>query len=744
MIEEILVKIVEIIFQNEDNGYTVAVGENGDMQCTVVGTLPSAIKGRSFLLRGKWKVHPVYGEQFAVSEYEEQLPQTQEGIADFLSSGILKGVGSKLALTIVRHFKEETLKIIENEPERLTEVPGIGEKKAAAIGEAFALHKELAEITLFFRQFGIDSKYAIKLYKEYGVDTIPLIKENPYRIIGDFRGIGFRKADAIAKKLGIDNEDGFRVESGILYELGRFIGEGHTFAYKSELCEAAAELLEVSRECIEDALVDLVFAGSVHIDRLSGSECVYPYAYYAAEQNVCRRLTMLSEAAPKFVTADTQAMITAVEAQKGITLSKTQRYAVTAAVANSVCVITGGPGTGKTTIINAMIQTMINSGLEVAIAAPTGRAAKRITETSGFPASTVHRLLEYSYGEEEDFLRFGRNLENPLEYDAVIVDEASMLDLLLTNALVNALTPGTRLILVGDADQLPSVGAGNVLRDIIASEYIYCVRLNEIFRQAVESLIVVNAHRINKGEYPEYNEKDKDFFLVRRDGEKQTLDAVRDLCARRLPDYYKAEIPELDPVRDIQVLTPVRKGNLGTMTLNTELQELLNPPSPEKTEKKLGERLFRVGDKVMQIKNNYSLEWKRLSDGTSGEGVFNGDMGIVHSIDTEFNRIVVVFDEDKYAAYDYTTFDELELAYAVTVHKSQGSEFPIIVMPVSWFPPMLATRNLLYTAVTRGKSVVVLVGSENKLRAMVDNNLITKRNSGLRERLARQLEFAEG
>jgi len=742
---EIQVKIVEIIYQNSDNGYTVAVGENesdgGELQCTVVGTLPMIAKGRSFILRGKWKNHLSYGEQFAFSEYEEIMPGTSEGIFDFLSSGILKGIGPKIAAALVNHFGEETLRIIEEEPHRLVEVDGIGTKKAASISESFGMQRELAEVTLFFQQFGIDAKYAMKLYKQYGAETVELVKENPYRIIGDFQGIGFRKADNIARKMGTELDDIYRLTSGIKYTLSRFIGEGHTFAYRGELLEEAANLLEVSIEKVEEALVSMVFEGDVHIDNLYGSDCVYPYVYFAAEQNVCRRLAMLSETTPKFVTADTQQMISAVEAQKGITLSRNQRYAVTAAVANSVCIITGGPGTGKTTIINAMIQTMTNSGLLVAIAAPTGRAAKRITETSGFPASTVHRLLEYSFSEDEEILRFGRNAENPLEYDAIIVDEASMLDLLLMNGLVNAIKPGTRLILVGDADQLPSVGAGNILRDIIDSEYLYCVKLDEIFRQASESLIVVNAHRINKGEYPDYNETDKDFFLVRRDSEKQMLETIKDLCIRRLPEYYKNYIEGFVPERDIQVLTPVRKNTLGTINLNRELQKVINPPREDLSEKKIGDRIFRENDKVMQIKNNYNMKWRRMSDFSEGEGVFNGDMGIIENVDTEFNQITVVFDEDKYVTYDYTNFDELELAYAVTVHKSQGSEFQIIVMPVSWFPPMLATRNLLYTAVTRGKSVVVLVGSENKLKAMVDNNSIKQRNSGLAERLRRHRDF---
>lgn len=732
MNQEIQVKIAEIIFHNDDNGYTVAVGENedADLQCTVVGTLPSAMKGRSFILRGKWKNHPTYGEQFAFSEYEEMMPQTSEGIVDFLASGVIKGVGPVMARAIVGRFGDDTLKVIEETPGRLTEVAGVGPKKAAAIALAFVEQKVFAEISLFFQGFGISTSYAMKLYKQYGADTLRLVQENPYQMIADIRGIGFKKADAIAAKLGIERDDQFRIESGIKYALSASVGDGHTFMEKSELAEKAAELLELTREDIESVLFNMSFAGDLQVENVEGREVVYLLPYYVAERNVCQKLVAISEARPKMVNVDVMSMVAGLEASKGIELSENQCRAVQAAVGNSVCVITGGPGTGKTTIINAIIAGLTEGGLKAAIAAPTGRAAKRITETSGYFAQTIHRLLEYAYSEDEEHLQFGRNAENPLEYDAVIIDEASMIDLLLMNGLVNAIRPGTRLILVGDADQLPSVGAGNVLRDIIDSEYIYCVQLTEIFRQARESLIVVNAHKINKGEYPDYNEKDGDFFLMRSDNEGVMLETIKDLVTRRLPAYYKDITPA-----DIQVLTPIRRRTLGAINLNTELQAVINPPQPSLTEKKFGDRLFREGDRVMQIRNNYEIGWRRVRDFSEGEGVFNGDMGVVMNIDLEFNKMTVAFDDDRYVTYDYTNFDELELAYAVTVHKSQGSEFPIVVMPISWFPPMLATRNLLYTAVTRGKSVVVLVGSEEKLRAMVDNNRITARNSGLAWRL---------
>ncbi|MBR6799756.1 MAG: AAA family ATPase, partial [Firmicutes bacterium] len=462
---------------------------------------------------------------------------------------------------------------------------------------------------------------------------------------------------------------------------------------------------------------------------------VFLMPFYMAEQNICRALSELNSAQLKPIAGQLDSLIARTEAATGIYLSENQKHAVTTSLNMGVSVITGGPGTGKTTIINTIINILEESGLKTAIAAPTGRAAKRITETSGHYASTIHRLLDYYYSEGEDMMRFGKTKEDPLDYDAVIVDEASMIDLLLMNGLVNAIRPGTRFIIVGDADQLPSVGAGNVLRDIIASEYIYCTRLTEIFRQAGESMIVVNAHRINKGEYPDCNAKDKDFFLLRRSTEKEMLATIKELCLIRLPEYYK----ELSPTSDIQILTPVRKGLLGSINLNKELQEVLNPPNKSLEEKTFGERTFREGDKVMQIKNNYQMKWKNLEDFTEGEGVFNGDVGFIQTIDREFNEMTVVYDETKHVTYNFSQLDELELAYAVTVHKSQGSEFPVVIMPVSWFPPMLATRNLLYTGVTRGKKAVVLVGSENKLKGMVDNDRISERFSGLGVRLKRFL-----
>ncbi len=723
--------IEDIIFRNKENGYTIAVFENEEEQFTAVGYLPFADAGRSYELTGTWKTHPVYGEQFDVSEAKEQLPVSTKGMENFLASGAVKGIGKKTAALIVKKFGMDTLRIMEEEPDRLSEVEGIGLKKAAAIGETFKEKRAVAEVTLFLQKFDISAGCAIRLYKEYGEAAVDIVSQNPYQLVNDVYGIGFKKADAIAEKMGIDRNDEYRIQSGVRFTLNYYVGEGHTYVPQKLLCERAGQLMEVSTETVYENLVGMAFEGDIQIENLEGQNVVFLMPYFMAEQNVCKRLAAVNSASLKAIHADLDTLIRITENEKGLELSENQKFAVKSSLENGVSVITGGPGTGKTTIINAIMNILEHSGLKTAIAAPTGRAAKRITETSGYYASTIHRLLEYYYSESEDTMRFGKTQENPLDYEVVIVDEASMIDILLMNGLMNAVVPGTRLIFVGDSDQLPSVGAGNVLRDMIDSEVIYSVKLTEIFRQAKESLIVVNAHKINKGEYPECNGKDKDFFFLRKSGEKDMLDTIKDLCCRRLPSYFT----DCDAMKDMQILTPVRKGLLGSINLNKELQAVLNPPNPELAEQKYGEKVFRVQDKVMQIKNNYQMAWKRLDDFTEGQGIFNGDVGFISHIDKEFNEIVVVFDDNKYVTYDVTQLDELELAYAVTVHKSQGSEFPIVIMPISWFPPVLATRNLLYTAVTRGKQAVVLVGSVNKMYAMVENNRITDRYTGLKARL---------
>ena len=766
MIEEYNGILREIIFHNNENGYTVAVfetevggseaeggapEESGNLEAegaapdgeefsdifTIVGNIPMATAGKSYTIRGEFVEHPVYGEQFKVKEFADRMPSTREGIREFLASGALKGIGQKTAAALVATFGEDTFRIIEEEPEKLTRVSGIGKKTAKRISVAFAEQRGFARVSLELQQYGIGGAYALRLYSVYGADVMRILEENPYRLIDDFYGIGFVKADRIAEKNGMKKDDPFRIMSGIRYTLSYFAGEGNTYMPEDRLCEEAVKILDVPMDLIRDKIEAMVFKELLQVEMIDGQRVVYLIAFYMAEQRVSKHLRLLKNAALKRIAGSPSQLIKRTEAATGILLSENQKHAVETSLDMGVSVITGGPGTGKTTIINSIIEIFEDSGLVTMIAAPTGRAAKRITETSGHQASTIHRLLEYSYSEGEDAMRFGRNENNPLECDAVIVDEASMIDLMLMDALVRAISPGTRLIIVGDDDQLPSVGPGNVLRDIIQSEYIYCTRLTEIFRQARESMIVVNAHRINKGEYPDCNAKGKDFFLLRRNNENEMQTTIRELCLKRLPDYYE----EISPVRDIQVLTPVRKGNLGTLSLNVQLQEILNPAGSDKEEKLYGDRLFREGDKVMQIRNNYELKWKDLQAEDEGEGIFNGDVGFITSINKEDGKLTVVFDGSRFVTYQFSQLDELELAYAVTVHKSQGSEFPIVILPVSWFPPVLATRNLLYTAVTRGKMAVVLVGSENKLHGMVDNNRISQRFSGLRHRLGGLLKL---
>ncbi len=737
MLEEKQGTIAEIIFHNSENGYTVAIFETETDAFTAVGNLPAVTAGRSYILQGEFTTHPVYGEQFSIKSFEEVMPSTEDGIREFLASEAMKGIGRKTAAAIVSVFGTDTLKVIEEEPQRLTDVPGIGKKTAERISLAFGKHREFASIVLYLQQFGINAEYAMKLYRVYGSGTIEAVKENPYRLVEDVFGVGFKKADKIADRMGVARDDEFRIKSGVKFTLSYFAGEGNTFLPQDMLCEKAGQLLELPIELIEEQLIDMAFEGDIYIEKLDGRNTVFLAAYYLAEQNVCKCLSAINDAPLKPVAGGVDSLISRTENATGIYLSENQKHAVKTSLQMGVSIITGGPGTGKTTIINTIINILEESGLKTAIAAPTGRAAKRITETSGHYASTIHRLLEYYFSDSENMMRFGKTKEDPLDYDAVIVDEASMIDLILMNGLVSAIRPGTRLVIVGDADQLPSVGAGNVLRDMISSEYIYSTKLTEIFRQAKESMIVVNAHRINHGEYPDCNAKGKDFFLLRRTAEKEMLETIKTLCLNRLPKYYS----DISPTADIQVLTPVRKGLLGSINLNRELQDVLNPPSAELEEKQFGDRIFREGDKVMQIKNNYQMTWKNLEDFAEGEGVFNGDVGVVHRVDREFNEVTVVYDDIRYVTYNFNQLDELELAYAITVHKSQGSEFPIVIMPVSWFPPVLATRNLLYTGVTRGKRAVVLVGSEKKLDAMVDNDRINERFSGLGVRLKRIMEM---
>ncbi len=724
-------EITEIIYHNEGNGFTVAIFETDKQVITVTGNLAYVNPGAVYELEGKYKTHQKYGEQFAFYSFAEILPEDISGIQAFLSSGAINGIGPKMAEQLVAKYGENTLNVLENNHMDLLKIRGIGAKTAEKIHNSYVIRKEFADIAFELEKWGITTTYALKIYKEYESNAVKIIKENPYRLVEDIYGISFHKADEIAQKLGVSRESEYRVKSGILYCLNQYIGSGNTYVIKEVLLDKAVEVLDVSGEIIEENIIALAFDGTIQVDDLEGAYVVYISSYYYAEKRVCNNLIRLKDGVVKPINYDLDNLIAKVQMEANISLSEEQKKAVKSSLRSNVSVITGGPGTGKTTIINTIIKIATICDITPAIAAPTGRAAKRITETSGYEASTIHRLLEYHYSNDSGEAKFLKNKDSMLGQDLIIVDEASMIDLMLMNSLLEAISTGARLILVGDSNQLPSVGAGNVLRDLIFSEFIPTIKLNEIFRQAKESLIVVNAHLINKGEYPSFNERDKDFFLINIDNEKDMLDKIIELVSGRIENYYDF----VNSPSDIQVLTPSRKGTLGILNLNKRLQEVLNPKKAGRNEKLYGDKIFRVGDKVMQIRNDYQIKWRKEGSLVTGDGIFNGDMGIIKEIDKENDIITVIFDDEKYVSYESSQLDLLELAYAITVHKSQGSEFPAVIMPMTWFPPMLATRNLFYTGITRGKNLVTIVGSEKRMKAMIDNNRIENRCSGLGIRL---------
>jgi exodeoxyribonuclease V alpha subunit len=723
--------IEEIIFSNEVNGYTVCEIKKDKDVITAVGFMPFVNAGEVLKICGRWVTHPDYGEQFKVEMYEKMLPKTTEAIEKYLSSGLIKGVGPATAKKIVKRFGEETIEIIQHYPIRLVEIKGINPQKAKKIGQVFEEQRELRDVVLFFQEYGISPTYSAKIYKVFGSDTIEQIRENPYRLSDEIFGISFKTADRIAKSLGIDPESKYRISSGIRYVLSQAAVDGHTFIDEEKLKGYTSQLLDVSIENIDDVLISLVLKKAVYVEKDEGISKVYLSSFYNAELGVCRKLVELSNIKFNGNLDDFEERIREVQTKEGIILAHKQKEAIMEALINGVLVITGGPGTGKTTIIKSIIALLEAEGYEFALAAPTGRAAKRMSEATGYEAKTIHRLLEIGYTTDEDELVFARTEANPLEADVIIIDEMSMVDIVLMNHLLKAVPVGARLILVGDVDQLPSVGPGNVLRDIIKSEVIKTVKLSEIFRQAEESMIVVNAHKINRGEKPILNTRDKDFFFVSRNSYSDTVRTIVDLCQRRIPDAYG-----FDPMKHIQVLTPMRKGPVGVGSLNIELQKVLNPEDKNKKQKVFRDYIFREGDRVMQIKNNYNLKWEKPKDSRqSGTGVFNGDMGIIQEIDNEDQRVVVCFDDERLVEYDFTILDELEPAFAVTIHKSQGSEFPVVILPVFPGPKVLMTRNLLYTAITRAREMVILVGARDFLDDMIENDRETKRNSDLSGKL---------
>ncbi|MGF7059774.1 SF1B family DNA helicase RecD2 [Brassicibacter mesophilus] len=731
--------VEEIIFQNESNGYTIAILETEDDIVTIVGFIPILNLGETLRVQGEWTYHTNYGQQLKVETYATVVPSTFNGIVRYLSSGLIPGIGPKTAEKIVEKFGADSLDVLQYSPDKLKEVEGIGEKKAEKIAEAFVEQRELRDIMIFLQGYGISPNYGIRIYRKYGSETINKIKENPYRLSEDIVGIGFKMADKIAQSMGVDFRSNYRVNAGIKFKLMEFSAEGHTYMPKDELIEKTAQLLSVEKDLIENGVTSLALSQEIQLDRFDDELCVYYMPFFIAETNVSKKIIEISHAEVKKLDIDIGKEISALEKQGNIMFASNQKEAIKQSVENGVLVITGGPGTGKTTTINSIIKLFEDNELSISLAAPTGRAAKRMTEATGRESKTIHRLLEYGFVDDELGMAFSKDEGTPIEADVVIIDEMSMVDILLMNNLLKAIMPGTRLILVGDIDQLPSVGAGNVLRDIINSKIVKVVKLDEIFRQAQESMIVVNAHRINKGESPYLNVKDKDFFLMTRTNSENIVETILELCKERLPKFNG-----YDPVRDIQILTSMKKGDVGVNALNDKLQEVLNPKHHLKAEKKSGDFIFRVGDKVMQIKNNYRTKWKMLEDGAviqEGEGVFNGDFGFITGIDEEESEMTVLFDDNKEVVYGFNQIDELKLAYATTIHKSQGSEFPVVIMPVYWGPPMLLTRNLLYTAITRAKELVVLVGMEKYMHTMIKNNRITKRYSGLSNRLLKVFDM---
>ncbi len=720
-----------IIYRNADNGYTVLNLVSGEEEITCVGIFSAIAEGENIEASGDYTDHPTYGKQFKVESFEEKAPEDEEAIERYLGSGAIRGIGLALAARIVRRFKADTFRIIEEEPERLAEVKGISERKAMEIADQVNEKRDLRQAMIFLQQYGITMNLAVKVYQQYGQEVYGIIRENPYRLADDIEGVGFRTADEIAVRVGIRMDSDFRIRSGILYVLLQASTEGHTYLPEEELTRRTGQLLEVGEEQIEKQYMDLAIERKIIMKQGENQTQIYAASFYYMEANTA---TMLKQLNVSYEVPDLEIeeRVRRIEKQTGMELDEHQMTAVKEAVRNGLLIITGGPGTGKTTTINTIIKYFEMEGLDIFLAAPTGRAAKRMSETTGFEARTIHRMLELNGG-VDGAAGFERNEQNPLETDVVIIDEMSMVDISLMHALLKAVAVGTRLILVGDVNQLPSVGPGSVLRDIIRSHECNVVMLTKIFRQASTSDIIVNAHKINQGEEVTLDNKSMDFFFLKRYDADVIISVVLQLIKQKLPKFVDAT------PYDIQVLTPMRKGLLGVERLNGILQRYLNPPSPQKREKEHGDILFREGDKIMQTRNNYQLEWEiRTKYGLSvdkGTGVFNGDMGIVREINDFAETMTVEFDEGRMVEYPYKLLDELELAYAITIHKSQGSEYPAVVIPLLSGPSMLMNRNLLYTAVTRARKCVTLVGNEVTFEQMVQNTSQQKRYSGLCDRL---------
>ena len=721
--------VEKVVYRNTENGYTVVniSVEGDDVVCT--GYFSDITEGDQIIAEGSFVEHKQYGIQFTVTSYEIKEPETSVAMEKYLGSGIIKGVGPALSAKIVKKFGDETFNIIEREPERLAEIKGITEKKAIEIGTQFEEKKEFRNAMIFLNQYGVSNALAMKIYKEYGIKVMKIVRENPYRLADDIAGVGFKTADEIALRMGFSPESSMRMKAGISFALSMAASNGHTYLLYEDLYEESKRLLGISEAEFESDIYELTIERKIVLKEVKGERRVYNNNLYYMELTVARKLLDLNAKSENNYKV-MEAKVKEVEAKTGIKLGDLQRKAVYEAVESGLVIITGGPGTGKTTTINAIIKLFEMQNMEILLAAPTGRAAKRMTETTGMEAQTIHRLLELNGNPEEGgSMRFERNELNPLEADVIIIDEMSMVDIYLMYSLLKAVTVGTRLILVGDVNQLPSVGPGKVLKDIISSEKFNVVRLSEIFRQAAESDIITNAHKINAGQSIRLDNKSKDFFMLSMSSSIQIQRALVSLIAEKLPPYVNAT------KYDIQVLTPSRKGELGVENLNKILQQYINPPAPGKREKQWGEVIFRENDKVMQIKNDYQIEWKIVTKKgltiKEGSGVFNGDCGIIREINEFAGTVTVEFDEGKLVEYTGATLEELELAYAITIHKSQGSEYPAVIIPLLNAPKPLLNRNLLYTAVTRARKCVTIVGSENSVNEMIQNESEMKRNSGL-------------
>ncbi|HIS80794.1 MAG TPA: ATP-dependent RecD-like DNA helicase [Candidatus Scatomonas merdavium] len=739
MKEKIEGYVEHIVYRNDENGYTVLNLSAGKEEITCVGSFQSIHEGEYLTAEGQYTVHTTYGRQFQADRYEIQLPKNGAALERYLGSGAVKGIGAALASRIVQRFGEDTLRIMEEEPERLAEIKGISERKAREIGEQMIENSQMQNAMIFLAQYGISLTLGIKIYNQYQDMLYQVLRENPYKLAEDIQGVGFKIADEIAGRAGIRADSEYRIRSGLFYTLSRAGAEGHLYLPREELLERAAALLGLDTGILDKHLTDLSIDRKIVLKEQKKGDgesnvIVYSSQSYFLELNTARMLQELNIVCESGGDA-VEKRIAALEASDGISLDEKQKAAVAAAVRNGLMILTGGPGTGKTTTINTMIRYFEAEDMEIALAAPTGRAAKRMTEATGYEASTIHRLLELSGVVEEasEDVRFERNADHPLEADVIIIDEMSMVDIYLMHALLSAVVPGTRLILVGDMNQLPSVGPGSVLRDIIRSEAFPVVELTHIFRQASESDIVVNAHRIHAGLPVALDNHSRDFFFLRRTDIPVIQKVVLTLVSQKLPRYVDAR------PQDIQVLCPMRKGPLGVENLNLILQKYLNPPSPEKAEQAVGSGVFRVGDKVMQIRNDYQLEWEiRGKYGIAaqkGLGVFNGDLGVITSINSFGELLTVEYEEGRFVDYTFKQLDELELAYATTIHKAQGSEYPAVVIPLLGGPRMLMTRNLLYTAVTRARKCVVLTGSAETFQAMIENQTEENRYTTLDQRI---------